>query len=49
MLAWFLASFEAYKMAGFVRRQRKMATMHFKEVPRFILEKKMFWGLIGAL
>ena len=33
--AWFFASFEAYKMAGVVRR-RKMAAMRFEQVQRFI-------------
>ena len=42
---WFFASFEAYNMAGFVGRRNKMAAMHFKQVQRFILEKKKYFGV----
>ena len=43
--AWFFASFEAYKMAGFVRRRiEKLAIMRFQQVQRFVLANKVFWG-----
>ena len=40
------ASFEGYKMAGFVRRRKEeeMAAMHFEQAQAFILAKKIFWA-----
>ena len=44
----FFASFEAYKMAGFVRRRKKIAAMSVKQMQGFILVKKYF-GMRGTL
>ena len=43
--AWIFTTFEAYKMAGFVRKRKKMAAMRFERVQRFILAKKNILGL----
>ena len=43
--ACFFSSFEAYNMAGFVRRRKKLAAMRFEQVHGFIsVKKKILWG-----
>ena len=42
--AWFFVSFEANKMAGFILKKGKKAAIRFKQVHRFILTEKIFWG-----
>ena len=43
--AWRFASFEAYKMGGFIGRRKKTFALHFEQVQRFILVQKIFWVL----